>query len=358
MLDFPIMTPLTKLTLISILASPLVFAQFDHSTSDLAPVSVPVNVPAIKDKQPSQPRLTSPPQRHGPEFSEPGRGLEFANEGFVPPPPAGGSYGPFAADAAPSQSPNWYPPRGPFNGVSRNYAAPSSGPPFFAQPFLNQAPPNPVFPNQAFQGGPTFEPARVDEIPPPSMDRKRSCSPSLPCFAPIPGTPGYLNDLVRVSGLNPAQSGLLQRAFRKARLQYHALGGQMLRAQDALEDVFAMDSPVPEKVGKAYGKLFDIQRQMIELRVRLSNRVREIRQNKLQDKSRSKPQSKPQEKRMPGSHRPPSHSDSTAPAMRKHAVEQRDDQQSSLQPIYTGGGFSFGDVLELEPVLPVVARRS
>ncbi|MGB1110052.1 MAG: hypothetical protein ACPG4N_06835 [Gammaproteobacteria bacterium] len=63
---------------------------------------------------------------------------------------------------------------------------------------------------------------------------------------------------------------------RQARRENHALLGELMAAEDALEDIAAAERPAPEAVGEAYSRIFDIQRRMIELRVRTQNELSDI----------------------------------------------------------------------------------
>jgi hypothetical protein len=50
----------------------------------------------------------------------------------------------------------------------------------------------------------------------------------------------------------------------------------MLLARDDLEDALAAKRPDPDRVGKAYGRVFDVQRRLIVTRVRTANQVAEL----------------------------------------------------------------------------------
>lgn len=68
-----------------------------------------------------------------------------------------------------------------------------------------------------------------------------------------------------------------RRMLREARSKSYAFTGRLMKERDALEVLYENDPyPEPEEVGEIYGRIFAVQREMVEDRVRRTNALREL----------------------------------------------------------------------------------
>lgn len=85
------------------------------------------------------------------------------------------------------------------------------------------------------------------------------------------------NVLARIEQSLPATARkALQKIRRSARHRRHALVGEAMIHQDALEDLFSVPRPDPEEIGETYAKLFDVERRLIELQIATDNQIKDL----------------------------------------------------------------------------------
>lgn len=94
-----------------------------------------------------------------------------------------------------------------------------------------------------------------------------------PWNSPAPGINPFAMPVYRESALTPSQRTGIRDIRHEARLQHHQLQGELLRVRQALEDALLTSRPEPEAVGAVFARFFDIQRRMIELRLRTVNAI-------------------------------------------------------------------------------------
>lgn len=120
---------------------------------------------------------------------------------------------------------------------------------------------------------------RYPATSPPPMPRQGAAVQGGPgLFAPAedygwPSTAGATTGFAGAGGWSEAQARQVRRILRQARRAQHEFQGQMIAAQDALEEVLEVGRPEPEAVGDAYARIFDVQRRMIVERVRTANEI-------------------------------------------------------------------------------------
>lgn len=131
---------------------------------------------------------------------------------------------------------------------------PSNMPTYTGNP--NQVGPGQQLPMQGWGGKPNTQP--------PQQDRGWT-APSLSVDEVDPG-----------DELPPELAKERTMLQRQSRQENHALVGELMAAQDKVEDLMNTERPSPEAVGEAYARIFDIQRRMIELRVRTRNALLDI----------------------------------------------------------------------------------
>ena len=94
-----------------------------------------------------------------------------------------------------------------------------------------------------------------------------------PWNPPGPAINPFMMPVYPESALTPSQRTGIRVIRHEARLQHHQLQGELLRARQALEDALLTSRPEPEAVGAVFARFFDIQRRMIELRLRTVNAI-------------------------------------------------------------------------------------
>lgn len=149
------------------------------------------------------------------------------------------------------------------------------------QPPIKRSPVAPYAPNY---GGPQSRPGSMMNQP--NWGYSQNLEPKswlAPGFTNNRGVPRAGNNPIelppapRETDLDPGEHLPPELAKRRTALkratrqENHELLGELMTAQDAVEDIMSMERPDPEAVGKAYAQIFDIQRRMIELRVRTKN---------------------------------------------------------------------------------------
>ena len=80
-----------------------------------------------------------------------------------------------------------------------------------------------------------------------------------------PGDPSKLSEQARTQ---------FRQLIREARRREHRFTGRLMEGHDALEALYEKNPhPSSQEVGEIYGRIFTVQREMIEDRVRLSNQI-------------------------------------------------------------------------------------
>ena len=97
-----------------------------------------------------------------------------------------------------------------------------------------------------------------------------------PLHRSMPGRQPFAMPVYDAAGLTPPQRAQVRDVRRAARLQHHQLRDELLQVRSALEDALLTPKPEPEAVGAVFARYFDIQRRMIELRLRTVNAIAEI----------------------------------------------------------------------------------
>ena len=172
----------------------------------------------------------------------------------LPPPP------PYALDVAP-----------PMNAAGPIEPAPPSLPVQFppireAYDADSRAAPRP-FPTQAQRSAP---PGDLESHP-------RTASPHARPLRPMPPRGGAQDLPGDPAALSKADRQRLREMRRNARREDHAFTGRLMQERDALETLYeAHPRPTPEAVGAIYGRIFAIQREMIEARVRRANALYDL----------------------------------------------------------------------------------
>ena len=88
----------------------------------------------------------------------------------------------------------------------------------------------------------------------------------------LPGNPATLSEADRAQ---------FRRLMREARHARHAFTGRLMRERDALEALYERNPrPTPEAVGAIYGRIFAVQREMVEDRVRRANALYDLFQQR------------------------------------------------------------------------------
>lgn len=73
--------------------------------------------------------------------------------------------------------------------------------------------------------------------------------------------------------LSDAQTAQLEKIHTESKKQQRTLMRQMWEEQDKLSDLYHTEKRDPATIGKAYGKLADLQRQALEARIDMENKM-------------------------------------------------------------------------------------
>lgn len=76
--------------------------------------------------------------------------------------------------------------------------------------------------------------------------------------------------------LSDAQTAQLKKIQTESRQKQRTLMRQMWEEQDKLSDLYDAEKRDPAAIGKAYGKLADLQRQALEARIEMENKMAEV----------------------------------------------------------------------------------
>lgn len=76
--------------------------------------------------------------------------------------------------------------------------------------------------------------------------------------------------------LSDAQTAQLKKIQTESKQKQRTLMRQMWEEQDKLSDLYDAEKRDPAAIGKAYGKLADLQRQALEARIEMENKMAEV----------------------------------------------------------------------------------
>lgn len=76
--------------------------------------------------------------------------------------------------------------------------------------------------------------------------------------------------------LTDQQRDKIRDIFRDMRQQHWDLMENMMKTSDKLYDLYDVDKPDPEKVGKVYDEIYKVKRQMIEQHIKTRNKVYDV----------------------------------------------------------------------------------
>ena len=101
-------------------------------------------------------------------------------------------------------------------------------------------------------------------------------------FGPGPGMmmgPGMMGGgmgPMAMLDLSDAQTAQLKKIQTESKQKQRTLMRQMWEEQDKLSDLYDAEKRDPAAIGKAYGKLADLQRQALEARIDMDNKMAEV----------------------------------------------------------------------------------
>jgi Spy/CpxP family protein refolding chaperone len=90
------------------------------------------------------------------------------------------------------------------------------------------------------------------------------------------GPMGHMMDNLAGLDLNEKQRDQIRDLQRKKRKQHWDLMEKMMDTSDQLIDLYDVDKPDPEKIGKVYDEIYKIKRQMIQQHIRIRNNIFDI----------------------------------------------------------------------------------
>ena len=76
--------------------------------------------------------------------------------------------------------------------------------------------------------------------------------------------------------LSDAQTAQLKKIQTESKQKQRTLMRQMWEEQDKMSDLYGAEKRDPAAIGKAYGKLADLQRQALEARIEMENKMAEV----------------------------------------------------------------------------------
>ena len=76
--------------------------------------------------------------------------------------------------------------------------------------------------------------------------------------------------------LSDAQTAQLKKIQTESKQKQRTLMRQMWEEQDKMSDLYDAEKRDPAAIGKAYGKLADLQRQALEARIEMENKMAEV----------------------------------------------------------------------------------
>lgn len=86
--------------------------------------------------------------------------------------------------------------------------------------------------------------------------------------------------------LSDAQTAQLEKIHAESKKKQRTLMRQMWEEQDKLSDLYHVEKRDPAAIGKAYGKLADLQRQALEARIEMENKMATVLTKEQKDKMR------------------------------------------------------------------------
>ena len=98
------------------------------------------------------------------------------------------------------------------------------------------------------------------------------------------GLRGMKDRIYHMLDLSSAQRKQLRDINKSMRPQHWALKDQMAEYRDQLYDLYSKEKPDAKAIGAVYKKIFDIQRQMIELRIQANNQKYDVLTKKQREK--------------------------------------------------------------------------
>ena len=124
------------------------------------------------------------------------------------------------------------------------------------------------YPQAAGTGQRPYVMPRMTAQPPVQTPRAGAVPGLVDYRRPLPGNPAALS----VEGQKQ-----FRRMLREARSRTYAFTGRLMKERDALEVLYE-NNPYPEAeaVGAIYGRIFAVQREMVEDRVRRTNALRKL----------------------------------------------------------------------------------
>ena len=86
--------------------------------------------------------------------------------------------------------------------------------------------------------------------------------------------------------LSDAQTAQLEKIHAESKKKQRTLMRQMWEEQDKLSDLYNVEKRDPTAIGKTYGRLADLQRQALEMRIEMENKMAAVLTKEQKDKMR------------------------------------------------------------------------
>jgi len=98
--------------------------------------------------------------------------------------------------------------------------------------------------------------------------------------------PGYMMGNLYGLDLNDKQRDQIRDIQRDMRKKHWALMEQMMETSDKLVDLYEVDKPDPDKIGKVYDEVFKIKRELIQQQIIVRNKIFDILNKEQREKFR------------------------------------------------------------------------
>jgi len=98
--------------------------------------------------------------------------------------------------------------------------------------------------------------------------------------------PGYMMGNLYGLDLSDKQRDQIRDIQRDMRKKHWALMEQMMETSDKLVDLYEVDKPDPDKIGKVYDEVFKIKRELIQQQIIVRNKIFDILNKEQREKFR------------------------------------------------------------------------